>query len=69
MASENEANANKFAKLHEMVEELKSDYDREMKDNSSQISELKERNTKLEEENEMLKADLKGSVFGSTFIR
>ncbi|KAI1697348.1 hypothetical protein DdX_18542 [Ditylenchus destructor] len=59
MASENETNANKFAKLQEMVEEMKSDHDRGMKDNSSQISELRERNRKLEKENEMLKADLK----------
>ncbi|KAI1705447.1 putative flagellar attachment zone protein 1-like [Ditylenchus destructor] len=58
LKSENVAKTNEIAKLNETVAEVKRDYDRHMEDSSSEISKLNDKNKKLEEENEMLKANL-----------
>ncbi|KAI1692339.1 hypothetical protein Ddc_23655 [Ditylenchus destructor] len=57
LQTEDTVKANEIANLNETMAKTKIDYDRRIKDFSSLISKLNKENKKLEEENEMLKAN------------
>ncbi|KAI1704031.1 hypothetical protein DdX_14532 [Ditylenchus destructor] len=59
MESEKEADANSLTKINETMAEIERDYITFINNFSSQVSRLKEKNNKLNEENEMLRADHK----------